>query len=59
MLLDTAEEDRQVLGFVNPIVDSDDEDEGIFQPEKSFCRVFNFLVNQCCIEMIKMCEACI
>ena len=57
MLLDTAEEDRQVLGFVNPIVDSDDEDEGIFQPEKSFSGVFNFLVNQCCVKTIKMCEA--
>ena len=32
-LLDTPEEDHQVLGFVNPVLDSDDDDN-IFEPER-------------------------
>ena len=36
-LLDTPEEDCQVLGFVNPVVvNSDDENDNIFEPERSF-----------------------
>ena len=30
-----------VLGFINPVVDSDDEDHDIFEPERSFAGVFN------------------
>ena len=38
-------EDRHVLRFVNPVVDSDDEDDNILEPERSFCD-FNTFVNQ-------------
>ena len=34
---DTLEEDRQVLEFVNPVVDSIDEDNNIFEPERGIC----------------------
>ena len=34
------EEDRQVLGFINPVVDLDDDDGVIFEPERSFSWVF-------------------
>ena len=52
-LLDTPEEDRQVLGFVNPVVDSNDEDDDIFEPERSFSSVFNTFVNQWCVKKDK------
>ena len=34
------------MGFVNPVVDSDDEDDNIFEPERSFSGIFNTFVNQ-------------
>ena len=34
------EEDRQVLRFINPVVDLDDDDDVIFEPERSFSWVF-------------------
>ena len=35
------EEDRQVLRFINPVVDLDDDDDDvIFEPERSFSWVF-------------------
>ena len=46
MLWSTLEEDRQVLGFINPVVDSDDEVENIFELEIIFFGVFNTSVNQ-------------
>ena len=44
------EEDREVLGFINPVLDSDDKDDNIFEPE-SFFGVFNTFVNQCCVSL--------
>ena len=49
-LVDTTEEDRQVLGFINTVVDLDDDDDDIFEPERSFFGVFNTFVNQCCVK---------
>ena len=49
-LLDTSEEDHQVSEFVNPVVDSDDEDDYIFEPERRFSGVFNTFVNQWCVK---------
>ena len=44
-----------VLGFINPVVDSDDEDGNIFEPERSFAGVFNtffffFFLSKWCVE---------
>ena len=39
--LDTSEEDRQVLGFGDHVVESDDEGDDIFEPERNFSDVFN------------------
>ena len=42
-----------VLGFINPVVDSDDEDDNIFEPERSFAVVFNtffFFLSKWCVE---------
>lgn len=36
MLLATSNEDRQVLEFINPLVDSDDKNDNVFEPEISF-----------------------
>ena len=47
-LLDTPDKDRHVLWFINPTVDSDDEDDDVFEPEKSFSGVVNTFVNQWC-----------
>ena len=44
-LLDTPEEDNQVLGFVSTGVDSDDEDDVIIKQERSFSGAFNTFVN--------------
>ena len=52
-LLETTEEDREVLGFINPVVDSDDEDDDIFEPEISFSGNFNTFVNQWCVKKDK------
>ena len=41
-----TEEDRQVLRFINPAVDSDDEDDHIFEPERSFHGVLNTFMNE-------------
>ena len=48
-------EDRQVLifGFVNQFVDSDDEDDEIFESERSFSGVFNTFVKQWCVKKDK------
>ena len=35
-----------MLGFLNPVVDSDDEDGNIFEPERSFPVFFNTIANQ-------------
>ena len=35
-LLGMPEEDHQVLGFVNPVLDSGDEDDNILEPQRSF-----------------------
>ena len=53
-LLDTPEEDPQALEFVNPFVDSEDEDDDIFEPERSSSGVSNIFVNQLCVKKIKM-----
>ena len=53
-LLDTPDEDHQVLGFVNPVVDPDDEDDNIFEPERRFSSAFNSFLNQWYIKKIKM-----
>ena len=45
-LLDSPEEDHQVLGFINSVVDPDDEDDDIFEPERSFSGVLNTFVNR-------------
>ena len=45
-LLDTPEEDRQVLGFKNPVADSDGEKDNIFEPGTSFSGAFSTFVNQ-------------
>ena len=45
-LIDTLEEERQFLGCVNPVVDSNDEDDDIFEPEKSFSGAFDIFVNR-------------
>ena len=39
--------------FINPVVDSDDEDDNIFQSERSFSAVFNTFVNQWCVKKDK------
>ena len=52
-LLDTSEEDRHVSGFVNPVLDSGYEDDGIFETEKSFSGVFNTFVNHWCVKKDK------
>ena len=44
-LLDMPKEDHQVLGFVNPDVDPDDEDDIIIKQERSFSGAFNTFVN--------------
>ena len=36
------------MGFVNPFVDSDDEDDNIFKFERNFFDVFNTIVNSGC-----------
>ena len=33
------------MGFVNPVIDSNDEDEDIFKPERRFSDVFNTFVS--------------
>ena len=38
------------MGFINLVVDSDDEDDNIFEPERSFSGVFNTFVSQCCVK---------
>ena len=35
---------------VNPVVGSNDEDDEIFEPEKSFPGVFNTFVNYWCVK---------
>ena len=35
-----------MLRFLNPLVDSDDEDGNIFEPERSFPGFFNTIANQ-------------
>ena len=52
-LLDMPEEDRQVLRFVDPVLDSNDEDGNIFEPERSFSCVFNTFVTQSCVKKDK------
>ena len=52
-LLDTSKEDCQLLEFINPVVDSDDEDDDIFEPERSFSGVFNAFVNQWYVKKVK------
>ena len=42
-LIDTPEEHREVLGFINPVVDSDDQHGDIFEPERRFSLVFLML----------------
>ena len=39
-LIDTPEEDRQVLHFINPSVDSDGEDDDTFELERKFFWCF-------------------
>ena len=41
------------MGFINPFVNSDDEDGDIFETEISFSGVFNTFVNQCCVTKLK------
>ena len=48
-----AKADRQVLEFINPGVDSDDEDDNIFEPERSCSGVFNTFVNKGCVKKYK------
>ena len=49
-LLDTLEEDCQMLWFINPVVDWDDEEDKILELERSFSGVFNTFVNQWCVK---------
>ena len=35
-----------MLGFLNSVVDSDDEDDNIFEPDRSFSVFFNTIANQ-------------
>ena len=42
--------DRQVLGFVSPVVDLDDEDDDIFESERRSSGVLNTFVNQWCVK---------
>ena len=49
-LLDTLEEDCQILWFINPVVDWDDEEDKILELERSFSGVFNTFVNQWCVK---------
>ena len=44
-----------MLEFVNPVVDSDDEDDDIFEPERSFCGVFDTFVTRWCVKYDKKC----
>ena len=46
--LDTPDEDRQILGFL-PVLQSDDKDDDIFEPERRFCDGFDAYVNEQCI----------
>ena len=41
------------MGFINLIVDWDDEDDNIFEPERRFSGVFNTFVNQSCVKKNK------
>ena len=41
------------MGFINPVVDSDDKDDDIFEPERSFSGVFNIFMNQWCVKKDK------
>ena len=56
-LLDIPEENRQVLGFIIPVVDSDNKDD-ISEPERTFSGIFNTFVNQRCVKNIKMYISC-
>ena len=47
------EEVRQVLELINPVEDSNGDDDDIFEPERSFSRVFNTFVNQWSLEKDK------
>lgn len=38
--------DLQVLGFINPVLESGYEDDGILEPQRSFSGVFETFVNQ-------------
>ena len=37
------------MGFINPVVESDDSDDYIFERERSVSVVFDTLMNQWCI----------
>ena len=52
-LLDTLKGDCQVLGVVNPVVDSDFGDNGIFHQERSLSGVFNTFLNHWCVKKDK------
>ena len=39
------EKTSQVMGLVNPVIDSNDEDEDIFKTERRFSDVFNTFVS--------------
>ena len=40
------------MRFVNPVVDSGDKDDNIFEPERSFSGVCNTFMNQWCVEKV-------
>ena len=48
-----AEGRCQVLGVVNPVVDSDFDDNGIFHQERSLSGVFNTFLNHWCVKKDK------
>ena len=41
------------MRFVNAVVDSNDEDDDIFKPGRSFSDIFNAFVNQWCVKKDK------
>ena len=40
------QEDRQVLGLVNPVLDSDYEDDDTLETERRFSGIFNTFGNR-------------
>ena len=48
------QEDRQVLGLVNPVLDSDYEDDDTLETERRFSGIFNTFGNRWRVRKMKM-----